>query len=471
MYLTMDGSFDVVSAADVKEGFLCPICMSDLGNVSQLHQHFEDRHADEDKNTLQKFREILGKNKIIGKILNKDDEDGSLSALASAVGVEAKSLFGSSSGEHADCDPVTGVRSRGLGRWGKVTASVDHTGDFKRERRKKLDRNKSVNQVLTRLERLMTDLPRDPAGRRAHEQAVVAWIEADHVKLCPTCARGFNVARRKHHCRLCGCVMCGDCSVAVSFDLARRVLNPASVARFGGDEEGTNGDKADSQQQQSKSLLSMGRKLVGSNENLNALADLMEQKMAADPQFRSCKLCLSIVEGQEKRFGAELEASDSEIVGLFKFLGELEEEGTKQAAMYVTAVESLKSGEEEHNVGDVKRQRMKLALIAEKIAGVGKSIRDGAAEQQPETPLRMQLRRNVYQDAVNFVKSNLVSLPDAPTEDEFDDLKSRRVREAEDRVEEERREARVAKIRAERTKSSIVTSQGKLYIILFQNRK
>jgi rabenosyn-5 len=57
-------------------------------------------------------------------------------------------------------------------------------------------------QVLIRLEKLMTNLPSDPGKRRAHERAAVSWVEEDLVKLCPYCARSFNVAaRRKHHCR------------------------------------------------------------------------------------------------------------------------------------------------------------------------------------------------------------------------------------------------------------------------------
>ena len=35
--------------------------------------------------------------------------------------------------------------------------------------------------------------------------------------------------RRKHHCRLCGCVMCADCSDHVPFDLARKLVSPYGV--------------------------------------------------------------------------------------------------------------------------------------------------------------------------------------------------------------------------------------------------
>ena len=99
----------------------------------------------------------------------------------------------------------------------------------------------SFYQVLVRLERLLRDLPSDPAGRRAHERAAVPWVDEKLVKQCPSCARDFvALHRRKHHCRLCGGVMCSACSDAVEFDYARAVLNPVGVAKFrsGQDEAG-----------------------------------------------------------------------------------------------------------------------------------------------------------------------------------------------------------------------------------------
>ena len=47
-----------------------------------------------------------------------------------------------------------------------------------------------------RLERLLRDVPADPVKRRAREQAVVPWLPEDTVRLCPSCARSFNIARR-----------------------------------------------------------------------------------------------------------------------------------------------------------------------------------------------------------------------------------------------------------------------------------
>ena len=38
------------------------------------------------------------------------------------------------------------------------------------------------------------------------------WEQDDKVYVCKLCTKDFNVARRKHHCRRCGGIFCGDCS-------------------------------------------------------------------------------------------------------------------------------------------------------------------------------------------------------------------------------------------------------------------
>lgn len=53
-----------------------------------------------------------------------------------------------------------------------------------------------TNKLILRLERLMTSLPVDPVKRRAHEQSVVTWLPEDDVKLCPNCAKSFNITRQ-----------------------------------------------------------------------------------------------------------------------------------------------------------------------------------------------------------------------------------------------------------------------------------
>ena len=41
---------------EIREGFICPMCMKDLGGVSDLHDHFEEAHSNEDKAVLQQLK-------------------------------------------------------------------------------------------------------------------------------------------------------------------------------------------------------------------------------------------------------------------------------------------------------------------------------------------------------------------------------------------------------------------------------
>lgn len=46
---------------------------------------------------------------------------------------------------------------------------------------------------------------------------IVPWLDGESVKLCPSCVKRFYLTRRQHHCRLCGTIMCHDCSRVLSF--------------------------------------------------------------------------------------------------------------------------------------------------------------------------------------------------------------------------------------------------------------
>lgn len=43
---------------------------------------------------------------------------------------------------------------------------------------------------------------------RADEQAIVKWEDDSTVSHCPICTAAFSLSTRRHHCRLCGRVVC-----------------------------------------------------------------------------------------------------------------------------------------------------------------------------------------------------------------------------------------------------------------------
>lgn len=60
---------------------------------------------------------------------------------------------------------------------------------------------------------------------------MVSWIDDKDVPLCPNCGKTFNILFRKHHCRLCGAVMCSKCSQFISFQLAKQLTEPDSFLK------------------------------------------------------------------------------------------------------------------------------------------------------------------------------------------------------------------------------------------------
>lgn len=53
-----------VSEGEIREGFICPICLCDLKTVDQLQNHFETAHASEDHDVFQTFKGFIGRCKF-----------------------------------------------------------------------------------------------------------------------------------------------------------------------------------------------------------------------------------------------------------------------------------------------------------------------------------------------------------------------------------------------------------------------
>ncbi|EGP83938.1 uncharacterized protein MYCGRDRAFT_48386 [Zymoseptoria tritici IPO323] len=119
----------------------------------------------------------------------------------------------------------------------------DHTEFLKSARRKTVDKKYlETSRLETRLTRLTQLLANPPpaeqtttsmlwssfAGNkpqiRALEQSVVPWEDDATVAACPFCHQPFSqYTMRRHHCRICGRVVCGDpatsCSSEIGLDV------------------------------------------------------------------------------------------------------------------------------------------------------------------------------------------------------------------------------------------------------------
>lgn len=157
-------------------------------------------------------------------------------------------------GRNAKHDPVRGCWARVCETCYKLRAGynehsglvVDHTDLFSNARRKTVERqNLEVARLEKRLVKLMrvvlanspedvtsqsaSLLPKVPSfggprdSRKQLEQSVVIWEDDSKVSQCPFCRQEFRSwTLRRHHCRICGRVICADPQTQCSSDVALR---------------------------------------------------------------------------------------------------------------------------------------------------------------------------------------------------------------------------------------------------------
>jgi len=126
----------------------------------------------------------------------------------------------------------------------------DHAGferdlmsDFATARRKAVDKTylevSRLEKRLTKLTQILADpsihqeqgvysylksFSGAPTRKRLAEQSVVDWEEDGQVSKCPFCQQEFvNYSFRRHHCRLCGRVVCADLATACSSKIGLNV--------------------------------------------------------------------------------------------------------------------------------------------------------------------------------------------------------------------------------------------------------
>jgi rabenosyn-5 len=125
----------------------------------------------------------------------------------------------------------------------------DHMAEFAKMRRQTVDKTllevSRLEKRLTRLTQLLASPPEevqqaankrwslswgqnDP--RKALEQSVVTWQDDADVPRCPYCQQEFTqYTFRRHHCRTCGKVVCGDPATGCSVTIGLNVTSSMSL--------------------------------------------------------------------------------------------------------------------------------------------------------------------------------------------------------------------------------------------------
>lgn len=378
--------------SEILEGFLCPICRQDLRTPDRLTLHVEKDHSEEDQDVLQTFKDIFTKPtlssfaiKSRNRLLNRNQN--------TFIGTTAN-------GEYQSNQRFNYVQEVGGDR--------DHTAYLKSIRTPRVERYATeTNKLIIRLHKLLTDRPEDPQKRKQHEQKLVPWVEGNLVKLCPSCAKKFNIARRQHHCRLCGSVMCSDCSRYLNVTVGALITDPS-----------------------------------GFDPATSALPLATEEE---DPMsLRVCEHCLHLLENRK-------EAQDSRnirpmIIKFYDRIQELKKEIRPDMVSYGKIVNKLIDGDSVFTLQDAGALRAKIGRTAEMVELLSKKI----LEIPTQTGSRVEtLKKFIRLACIAYIKEDMLSLPQLPNEEELAKIQSARRMDTEMRIERERRMAAEAFERAE----------------------
>ncbi|KAF3697052.1 Rabenosyn-5 [Channa argus] len=404
---------------EVKEGFLCPLCLKDLQSFYQLQDHYEEEHSGDDRHVRGQLKSLVQKaKKAKDKLLKRDGDD------RPDTGSYESFYYGG-------VDPYMWEPQ-------ELGATRSHLELFKKHRAARIDHYViEVNKLLIRLEKL-TSFDRtnsDAAKIRAIEKSVVSWVNDSDVPFCPDCGNKFNIRNRRHHCRLCGSIMCRKCMEFVPLPLAQKLINGTREALC------VPGSPIQSHSQPAGSGSSGMGSRRGSISSLSSVTSMLEEK--DDEKIRCCHHCMdTLLKRQQK-----LEEKDNvpDVVKLYERLRMCMDKVDEKAPEYIRMAESLNAGETTYNLDTAGGLRLEVQKYYELIDALSKKILTlGVKDDPPPRPKALQLQKMVRYTATLFVQEKLLGLMSLPTKEKYEQLKEKRKQEREERLQQERLAAQEA---------------------------
>ncbi|XP_037028862.1 rabenosyn-5 [Bradysia coprophila] len=379
---------EVDSGEQILEGFLCPICKVDLKTPDLLTTHVENSHS-EDQDLLKSFKDIF---LTATKKIRRFDESID---IGQTIDNTIKSTFPQQQQKFTPIYRSTRIQ--------EVGTDLSHFSYFKSIRMVRLERYATeTNKLIIRLHKLLTDRPSDAMQQKIHEQTLVPWLDGTSVKLCPNCAKKFNITRRQHHCRLCGSIMCHDCSRYLAIKDAFGLVNPT----------------------------------------VSTPTDQYE--FHDDDSLRICEHCLSLLENRKDMQDSQLYRPAISVY--YEKIVQLKKDIGPDLVMYSKMITSLYDGDSIFTLADASALRGKIGLVAEKIDAFSKAVLslDYAHGSREES-----LKKSIRLACIKYIKDEMLALEALPQEAEIKELQRKRKMETEQKIEMERRLAMQAMERAD----------------------
>ncbi|XP_008166262.2 rabenosyn-5 isoform X2 [Chrysemys picta bellii] len=326
----------------------------------------------------------------------------------------------------------------------ELGAMRSHLSDFKKHRAARIDHYVvEVNKLIIRLEKL-TSFDRtntESAKIRAIEKSVVPWVNDQDVPFCPDCGNKFSIRNRRHHCRLCGSIMCKKCMELVSLPLASKLTSASKEALA-------------SHTSPNSSPNSIHGSRRGSISSVSSVSSVLDEK--DDDRIRCCRHCKDTLLKREQQIDEKEYTPD--IVKLYEKLRLCMEKVDQKAPEYIKMAESLNVGETTYNLEHANDLRVEVQKVYELIDALSKKILTLGLNEEPQPhPKTLQLQRMIRYSATLFVQEKLLGLMSLPTKDKYEELKEKRKQEMDRKLHMERQATLETQRRLEEKQKDLVS--------------
>ncbi|XKL65155.1 hypothetical protein PGB90_005241 [Kerria lacca] len=381
---------------DMKEGFLCPICKIDLKTMTKLHSHFHEEHS-EDIDIKKIFKGVMGQARKMIKQNNEGDDSFKSTNRKDLHNLEIYKTYQ------------------------EIGVTRSHFEKFKEIRNRRLEGfSAETNKLIIRLDKLLLNLPSDSNRRKLHEQTIVPWINGEDVSRCPECTKSFHLVRWQHHCRLCGGIMCRDCSCFLPIAKAENILSHT----------------------------------VQENH--------ITKETNYQDAFRICQYCMNLLESRELMKASR--NCNPFITQLYEQLRTYIKDLDKDANMYQKMSLSLNEGKSTYNLFDAQELWEKIMKLSEKIRLISTKIASlGVNNNSNEVSNKeLQLQRAVSSGANGYIQSKILSLPALPSEEIYQKLQENRRQKIQQEIKEQKSEEMTDALLSSQIKTEYVHSKPTL---------
>ncbi|XP_012923186.2 rabenosyn-5 isoform X2 [Heterocephalus glaber] len=269
----------------------------------------------------------------------------------------------------------------------------------------------SPRSLLTAFDRTNTE----SAKIRAIEKSVVPWVNDQDVPFCPDCGSKFSIRNRRHHCRLCGSIMCKKCMELISLLLANKLTSASRDAL----------STHTSPNQSPGSVHGSRRGSIGSVSSMSSVLDEKENE-----RIRCCRHCKDTLLRREQQMD-EREHTPA-ITRLYEKLRLCMAKVDQKAPEYTRMAASLNAGETTYSLEQASDLRLEVQKMYELIDALSKKILTlGLNQDPPPHPTTLRLQRMIRYSATLFVQEKLLGLMSLPTKEQFEELKKKRKQDME----------------------------------------